>query len=136
MKSRHIFHAPFAAAVAAGFALIFLSAPRAVAQYELGDGRGLDNNLQTDGDGFNKRTPTTLGPWYGNAVVTGNVPGLQFFHGDVGYALPGEFSEPLPNDALFRFRARGVLPGSFDEYGGGRVVHRSFSASGVDDWNG
>lgn len=92
--------------------------PLARAQDALGDGRALDANLQRGSSGVNPESP---GPNFraGNDVVTGNVPGLGYFHDDVGYGASGAFGDRLGEDDLFRFRAQslssgpGVVPGGY-----------------------
>ncbi len=85
------------------------------AQHQVGDGRALDANLQI---GAPKANP--LGqqpnPNAANNIITGNVPGLSYFHDDVGYRAPGEFQGRLGGDDLFRFRAQSLavsLPGGY-----------------------
>ena len=75
-------------------------------QYALGDGRALDNNMQQGSGGINPRTQRETYGQYGNAIVTGNVTGMGGFRGEIGYRAPGEFSDRLGSDDLYRFRAR------------------------------
>lgn len=76
-------------------------------QNALGNGRGLDNNLQVGAGGTNP-AGQQMDFQAGNNIVTGNSGGLSRFHGRVGYSAPGEFSGNLPSNGLFRFRARAV----------------------------
>jgi len=70
-----------------------------------GDGHALDANMQTGSGGHNPdQAPIDFGA--GNAVITGNVTGLGYFHGDVDYTAPGEFRDAASDDELFRYRAR------------------------------
>ncbi len=120
-------------------------------QDQLGDGRSLDANLQQGSGGVNPQGQT---PNFNarNDVITGNVPGLGYFHDDVGYRATGEFGGRLGSDDLFRFRARslssspssvpgggytlGVAPGQVSVYrsqwaGGARNIRRpAFAGSG------
>lgn len=80
-----------------------------LAQNAVGDGRGLDANLQQGTGGVNapQPPPAFMGA---NDIVTGNVPGLMYFHDDVGYTAPHEFRDELSEDHLFRFRATSLSP--------------------------
>ncbi len=76
----------------------------AQAQNALGDGRGLDANLQQGSGGVNQ--PARIGgPINTNPIVTGNVTGSSFFRDNVGYRAPGDFTDISSDDELFRFRA-------------------------------
>ena len=77
------------------------------AQNALGNGRALDANLQRGSNGANPTAETTNFSAR-NDVVTGNVPGLGYFHGDVGYGASGSFGGSLGSEDLFRFRARSL----------------------------
>lgn len=94
----------------AAWASAFLLVVAALGQNQLGDGRRLDANLQQGSGGYNSAQAVDGRINSGNAVVTGNVPGLQYFHGNVGYSAPGEFSGSLSGDSLFRFRAQSYGP--------------------------
>ncbi|MCC7147353.1 MAG: hypothetical protein IT443_12985 [Phycisphaeraceae bacterium] len=77
-------------------------------QYAVGDGRGLDNNLQQGSGGANPNAgPRTYGA-VGNSIVTGNVAGLGYFRGDVGYGGAGDFRGEVSGDSSFRFRANSL----------------------------
>lgn len=78
---------------------LLLAAGSATAQYEL------DNSLQAGSGGINQPQQQ---PDYGagNDIVTGNVTGLDYFHGDVGYRAAGEFRGQTGSNDLFRFRAQ------------------------------
>ena len=54
------------------------------AQNAMGDGRVLDRNLQVGSGGVNPQAaPRT--PSIGNSIVTGNVSGLGYFHGNANW---------------------------------------------------
>ncbi len=75
----------------------------ALAQYQLGNGRALDNNLRVGSGGRNdSQAPTNLG-LYQDALITGNTGGLSRFRGNIGYRAVGEFSGNLPSNDNFRF---------------------------------
>jgi len=113
-SSLHLFMATFVVCV-------LRWAPAATAQNALGDGTALDANLQVGSNGVNPQQPT---PSFnaGNDVITGNVPGLGYFHGEVGYTALNEFRGRLSGDDLFRFRAQslssGLAPSFAGNYGG------------------
>ncbi len=76
------------------------------AQTPSGDvGRALDNNLQVGSGGVNSASAQ---PDYRarNDAITGNVSGLGYFHGNVGYRAPGEFRGTTSDDSNFRFNAQ------------------------------
>jgi len=77
------------------------------AQDALGNGRGLDNNLQVGG-GKSNPANQQFNFNAGNNIITGNVGGVSRFHGRVGYGSPGEFRGKLPSNSLFRFQARSI----------------------------
>lgn len=77
-----------------------------LAQTPSGDvGRALDNNLQVGSGGINSAAAQ---PDYRarNDAITGNVSGLGYFHGNVGYRAPGEFRGSTSDDSNFRFNAQ------------------------------
>ena len=78
---------------------LLLAVGSARGQYEL------DNSLQVGSGGINQLQQQ---PDYsaGNDIVTGNVTGLDYFHGDVGYRAAGEFRGQTGSNDLFRFRAQ------------------------------
>lgn len=76
----------------------------AAAQYQLGDGRALDNNLRQGSGGVNRQGATGRPGAHADAIVTGNVPGLAGFRGNIGYRAAGEFSGDLGSRELDRFR--------------------------------
>jgi tetratricopeptide (TPR) repeat protein len=128
----------------------------AQAQYALGDGRLLDRNMQQGSGGVNAPTsaPQSAYGQYGNAIVTGNVGGLNYFHGNVGYRAPGEFSGTTPdtvsgqNSYLFRQQALspyGVSPTArqpqfsnplVNPSSGGNIIYRSGSGVTSGDVSG
>lgn len=81
-----------------------------VAQYQLGDGRGLDNNLQRGSGGVNAPKLRNTQGLYSDAVVTGNVTGLARFRGDISYPASSEFRGQLGSDDLFDFNRRAYQP--------------------------
>lgn len=104
----------------------------ALAQNALGDGRALENNLQVGSGGYNNPAPAR-DPNLGNNIITGNVSGLGYFHGNAGYRAPGELQINLPSESLFRFQSRSLnpamLPGqNWRPAGGGPVsVYRGYA---------
>ncbi len=100
------------------------------AQNALGNGRGLDNNLQA---GAGSTNPQAVQRDFnaGNNIVTGNVGGLRRFHGRVGYGSPGEFSGNLPSNSLFRFQSRSIQPGGANSLGGYNLSPQSVYRSGA-----
>jgi len=108
----------------------------AAGQYAIGDGTALDNNLQLGSGG---RNPAAQQVDYRlrNAVITGNVTGLGYFHDDVGYRSSSDFAGSLGSDDLFRFRATSLSPSqvagdyslrSVTEGYSGAYVPRSFAS--------
>lgn len=80
----------------------------AAGQYQLGDGRGLDRNLQEGSGGIN--APRRQNPYgrYSDAVVTGNVGGTAAFRDRIGYRAAGEFTDRTSADDTFGFRRRSL----------------------------
>jgi hypothetical protein len=80
----------------------------AFAQQQVQLQRPLDANPQMGSGGLN---PAQVEPDYAarNNIITGNVTGLGYFHGRVGYTAPGEFRGNTGDD-LFRFRAQSWSP--------------------------
>ena len=76
----------------------------ASAQYAGGNGRALDVNVYQNTPSQNIINKLN----HGNNIVTGNVGGLSYFHGNVGYVAPGAFQGSLQSTDLFRFRALSV----------------------------
>ncbi len=123
--------------------LLGMAAPWAQAQNQMGDGHNLDNNLQRGSGGVNQ---TVAQPDYyaRNAIITGNVPGLAYFHGPIingrvaaPYMAPGDYQGTLAGDSLFRFRAQSLgnysaLPG---HVGGAPSyqVYRQFAPTSVGE---
>lgn len=91
----------------------------ACAQYELGDGRALDNNLQQGSGGVNASRAQDAAGRYQDALITGNVSGLGNFRGNVGYGASDEFRGSLGSDDLFDFsrRTAGQDVSSIKRYG-------------------
>lgn len=85
----------------------WVAASVSFAQYELGDGKALDANLQVGSGGVNPQSqPQDFSA--GNNLITGNVPGLGAFHGNVRYRAVGELQTRLGSDDLFSFQARSL----------------------------
>ncbi len=85
--------------VAAGLAV------PAWAQNALGDGRGLERNLNKyPNQGPRGGRDFAAEVRFRNAVVTGNAPGGLSFRGNVPYRDSGEFTAALGSDDLYRFR--------------------------------
>ncbi len=80
------------------------------AQNQLGDGRALDNNLQQGSGGTNQAQPE-IDFRARNDLITGDVAGLGYFRGDVGYTAPGAFRGETGSGDLFRFQAQSFAPG-------------------------
>ncbi len=103
----------------------------ALGQHYVGNGQAIDANLQQGSGGVNQ--PQQV-PDYGarNDLVTGNVPGLGYFRGDVGYTSASEFRGGLGGaDDLFRFRAQSLSPAPGGAYTTGQLnpqvgVYRDF----------
>ncbi len=76
------------------------------AQYQLGDGRGLDANLRQGSGGVNTPRQANTAGQYQDALVTGNVSGLASFRGDIDYGAAHEFRAELGSDDLFDFSRR------------------------------
>jgi len=97
----------------------------AAAQYAIGDGTGLDNNLQIGGGSAN---PAQADNYInaGNSITTGNVQGLNYLSGRSPYRAPGEFSGSLPSNTLFRFNAQSLPNSAGQPYSlGSEPVYRS-----------
>lgn len=97
-------------------ALVLVAAAAAVpigsahGQYQLGDGRGLDKNLQRGSGGVNAPKLRNSQGLYSDAVVTGNVTGLARFRGDINYPAASEFRGQLGSDDLFDFNRTAYRP--------------------------
>lgn len=102
-------------------ALLSLGAATTLGQAGPGDGRALDNNLQQGAGGYNAQQPQ---PDFQarNNLITGNVTGLGYFHGNVGYGATDEFSGRLSGDSLFRFRAQSLGNTGYAPYSPGRYT--------------
>lgn len=75
-------------------------------QYQLGNGTGLDNNLQQGSGGVNSPKVRNTAGVYADAVITGNVTGLGAFRGEIDYGAPSEFRGQLSTDDNFTFYRR------------------------------
>jgi len=89
----------------AGVGCLIAPAP---AQQQVIDGRQLDNNLQVGSGGYNQGRRQNNAGAYQDALITGNVPGLARFRGNIDYRAPGEFSEPTAADDTFLFRVQSL----------------------------
>jgi hypothetical protein len=90
-------------------AVLWLTPEPARAQVNPGDGRVLDRNLQQGSGGVNSGQQP-LDYRARNDIITGNVGGLGYFHGTVGYGAVGEFHGATADSDLFRFRAQSYAP--------------------------
>ena len=96
--------------------LVSLASEPVRGQHAMGDGRALDNNLQ-QGAGKHNQPAGEANYLLRNALITGNVPGLGFFHDDVDYRAPGEFISGFEGDSegttddLFSFNSRSLSVG-------------------------
>lgn len=118
--------------------LALLAVPRdATAQNALGDGRLLDRNLQQGSGGINQQAAPVNNGAVGNSIITGNVSGLGYFHGNAGYRAPGELRINLPSQTLFRFQAQSLNPGQLPQQdwrpanGQPMAVYRDYSSPSV-----
>ncbi len=77
-------------------------------------GRALDANNQVGSGGANRPVPGFT-PINGNEVVTGNVAGLKYFHGNVPYRSTYDFGSgsSAPSDRFYRTSA-GDGPGAYN----------------------
>lgn len=90
-----------------------LIAGNAIAQNAGGSGRALDAKINQGGAGAG--TNNGLNQFnHGNNIVTGNVGGLSYFHGDVGYVAPGAFQGTLGSTDLFRFTAQSIPTNNYN----------------------
>lgn len=95
----------------AAAAVLMLLAGTATAQNALGDGRGLDNSLSTQGR-FNQARPSLDAEIaFRNAIATGNAGNGASFRGDVGYTAPSAFRGELGSNDLFAFRRDSLTSG-------------------------
>lgn len=115
-------------------ALLGLAPCQLYGQQALGDGRALDNSLRLGSGGTNARPPRT-DYQARNAVITGNVSGLGYFHGRIPYREPGAFHGDLASNRLFRFHAQSLPPTRQTALGrtGPRRVYRSMDAISLGD---
>lgn len=89
-------------ALAAGWAI---PATGAMAQDALGDGRGLDNSLNSRSRYNAPKDRSVMTEMrLRNAIVTGNAGGGRSFRGDVGYTAPFDFRGTVAGDDTFEFR--------------------------------
>jgi hypothetical protein len=108
--------------------LLGLLPMRSYGQQALGDGRALDHNLRVGSGGRNGGGQKT-DYQSRNAIITGNVSGLSYFHGSVPYRAAGEFRVNVPSNQQFRFHAQSVQPSSQRSLplGNRQRVYRSMS---------
>lgn len=92
-------------------ALVGLLPTPSYGQQALGDGRALDNNLRV-GSGGKNHGGQKIDYRGRNAIITGNVSGLSYFHGSVPYRAAGEFRVNVPSNKQFRFHAQSLRTGS------------------------
>lgn len=134
-------------------ALCWSGAGIALGQYELGDGTGLDANMQQGSGGVNAPRVRNTAGQHAEAVITGNVTGLGSFRGDLGYGAPSEFRDQLGSDDNFSFYRhsygsaaplRSRVMGGSNVYqpnrgrasGGERVIIRSGAGATLSDITG
>lgn len=107
-------------------ALVTLAAAPATAQYQIPDGRRLDNNLQAGSGGYNQARQPNMAGAYQDALITGNVGGLARFRGNIDYLAPGEFTAGTAADDTYLFRLQSLPQnvysrgGNFSAQGGAR----------------
>ena len=119
--------------------VVLLGHRQADAQYALGDGRGLDANLQAGSGGYNGGASAAINGRvnsvpgrYADAVVTGNVGGLKRFHGDLGYRASGDFSGSTGSDQVYLFNLRSA-PAGRPMRDGGLIYRRPGSGVNAGD---
>ncbi len=86
----------------------------AMAQYEMGDGYGLQRDLGrygTENVPIVTRQMQLESMRMRNAIVTGNVGGGRSFRGDIDYTAPYEFRGELGSNDLFSFRRDSTYAG-------------------------
>jgi len=71
---------------------------------QVNQGRALDSNPMVGGGGSNQPVQGYV-PINGNDIMTGNVTGLSYFHGNIPYSSPYSFGVNLPSSTLGRFQA-------------------------------
>ena len=77
----------------------------AMGQNALGDGRKLDNNLNSSQGRVNPRsTGVSEQVRYNNAVIYGTAPGGKSFQGSIGSRATDQFGGSLGSDTLYNFR--------------------------------
>ncbi|MEM7623468.1 MAG: hypothetical protein AAF235_09730 [Planctomycetota bacterium] len=91
--------------------LAWLPAAPAAAQNALGDGRALDNNLNSRSRANVKRNDFRQEIAFRNAIATGNAPNFLSFRGDVGYVAADAFRGELGSNDLFSFRRDSLVSG-------------------------
>ncbi|MDX2016840.1 MAG: hypothetical protein SFY95_04260 [Planctomycetota bacterium] len=95
-------------------AAIVAASGLACAQNALGDGRGLQRDLNTAGaaaGNVNSRSRFADEVRFRNAIITGNAPGGMSFRGDVRYRAPDDFRGRLGSDDLYAFRRDSLYSG-------------------------
>ena len=118
----------------AAVALIAFAPCRLYGQQAMGDERALDNNLRVGSGGKNTAQPR-IDYRARNDLITGNVSGLGYFHGNIPYRAPNEFHGDLGSNRLFRFHARSLAAPTGSDYGtvAPARVYRSMNAVSVTD---
>ena len=72
-------------------------------------GRALDSNSAVGSSGFNLTRPGMVAPGArANAIITGNVTGLDYFHANSPIVNNNQFREALPSATLSGFRSQSV----------------------------
>ena len=84
----------------------------ALGQNALGDGRKLDNNLNTSQGRVNPRaTGVSEQIRYNNAVINGTAPCGKSFQGSLGYRATDQFGGSLGSDSLYNFKRDSYMSG-------------------------
>lgn len=85
--------------------------PASNAQNALGDGTGLDGNLNINGPRNLPGRDIQSEIRFRDAVVTGNAPSFLSFRGDIPYTAPDSFRGELGSNDLFAFRRDSLFSG-------------------------
>jgi hypothetical protein len=98
----------------------------------LQNGQLFDKNNQIGSYGSNTPVPGYV-PINGNDIITGNVTGLGYFHGNIPYRNPYDFQGNLPSDRLNAFARQSAPAGASGTFlNGYRPWYSSNIAAGRD----
>jgi len=99
--------------VGLAIAAVLTTSSTGLAQYAIGDGSGLDANIQRGPGGVNPTSAPNPYGSTGNDLVTGNVSGGRHFRGQVNYGGTGDFRGRTGSDSLYDFQrsAAPQMPG-------------------------